>query len=527
MKIITCPRRRRLSGAGRFLWIAILFAMTTAPHCPAAADERVATDAPASLTAPPPLPYFRITVVDDETGRGIPCVRLKTVNEVEYWTDSAGVVAFYEPDLMDQDVYFTLESHGYTYPADHMFGFHGRIVPVKSGGALTLKMHRDYAAQRLYRMTGAGIYRDSILLGDKVPPVEEVGKIPVAGQDGGDPVSYNGKIYWFWGDTGVPRFPLGVFKGTAATSELPSRGGLDPNIGVAYTYFRDKNGQVRGIFDLPGHIYWYSELRTVAGPRGRERLLADYVQIEKPMRPVERGLCQFNDGKGAFELVRKYPEDSVIPFDQYGGPPFRYSENGIQYFYYPSPYPSVRCPADYAAQTNLNVRETFTCLKEGSRFDGSKEQLDRGPDGALRWRWKHNTSVIGEKEMRKLLASGAIQPEEQWFAPRDVDTGTAVYSAGGFDLLERLPQALDLSAPANRRRDLFGRGLVFRRRYSHGPLGLRAEDRHSQMERPRLRFLHRGPDTPVRQKRRARNLLQGLLLRRIREPEVPRSALQL
>lgn len=429
---VLLPRPDWAARTAALAWVAILFAMASAPRPVAAAEEKAARNSvSASHAAPPSHPYFRITVVDDETGRGIPAVRLKTVNEIEYWTDSAGVVAFYEPDLMDQDVYFFVESHGYTFPADAWFKMHGRIVPVKSGGSATLKMHRDYAAQRLYRMTGSGIYRDSLLLGDKVPPVVEAGKIPVAGQDGGEATVYKGKLLWTWGDTGVPRFPLGVYKGTGALSDLPGKGGLDPEIGVEYTYFRDEKSQVRGIVDMPGRVYWLGQLRTVFDPEGRERLLADYVEIENPMRVVERGLVEFNDDKGVFQLLAKYPDDSILPFDQFTGPPMRYSENGIQYFYYPSPYPSIRCPVDYRAQTDFSLREAFTCLKDGSRFDGSKEQLDRDADGRLRWTWKRNTDVVSEDDMRKLIESGAVRPEEQRFAPRDIDTGQPVYSHAG------------------------------------------------------------------------------------------------
>ena len=50
--------------------------------------------------------YFRINVVDSKTGRGVPLVELKTVNDIRYYTDSAGTVAFHEPGLMNQTVFF-------------------------------------------------------------------------------------------------------------------------------------------------------------------------------------------------------------------------------------------------------------------------------------------------------------------------------------------------------------------------------------------------------------------------------------
>ena len=53
-----------------------------------------------------PADYFRITVVDADTGRGVPLVELRTVNAETFYTDSNGIVAVDEPDLMGQTVWF-------------------------------------------------------------------------------------------------------------------------------------------------------------------------------------------------------------------------------------------------------------------------------------------------------------------------------------------------------------------------------------------------------------------------------------
>ncbi|RKH92544.1 hypothetical protein D7Y15_43755, partial [Corallococcus sp. AB030] len=51
-------------------------------------------------------PYFGVRVVDAATGRGVPLIELKTVNDISHITDSAGWVAFHEPGLMGREVYF-------------------------------------------------------------------------------------------------------------------------------------------------------------------------------------------------------------------------------------------------------------------------------------------------------------------------------------------------------------------------------------------------------------------------------------
>src|SRR4051812_29219225 len=56
--------------------------------------------------------YFAIEVVDEATGRGVPMVELQTTSGARYYTDSNGLVAFYEPGLMDRTVWFGVSSHG-------------------------------------------------------------------------------------------------------------------------------------------------------------------------------------------------------------------------------------------------------------------------------------------------------------------------------------------------------------------------------------------------------------------------------
>src|ERR1700726_1157235 len=85
--------------------------------------------------------YFKITVVDEQTGRGVPLVELRTVNGLRQWTDSNGVAAFLEPGLTGQSVFFHVSSHGYEFPKDG-FGYRGRALKVTEGGSATLKVKR-------------------------------------------------------------------------------------------------------------------------------------------------------------------------------------------------------------------------------------------------------------------------------------------------------------------------------------------------------------------------------------------------
>src|SRR6266446_1116765 len=119
-------------------------------------------------SASPTNGYFTIEVVDDQTGRGVPLVELRTVNKAAWWTDSNGIVAFDEPGLMDLEVYFQVSSPGYDYPKDGLGNKGVKLKPVR-GGSATIKIKRLNIAERLYRVTGQGIYRDSVLAGRSVP----------------------------------------------------------------------------------------------------------------------------------------------------------------------------------------------------------------------------------------------------------------------------------------------------------------------------------------------------------------------
>ena len=57
------------------------------------------------------------------------------------------------------------------------------------------------------------------------------------GQDTFVETLFKGKIYWLWGDTDSPFYPLSNFATSGATSLLPWEGGVDPEIGVELNYF--------------------------------------------------------------------------------------------------------------------------------------------------------------------------------------------------------------------------------------------------------------------------------------------------
>lgn len=138
--------------------------------------------------------WFGVQVLDEATGRGIPLVELETVNHLLFVTDSNGWAAISEPGLMGNEVFFHIRSHGYTLPKDG-FGYTGARLRVTPGGRAMVKMKRVNIAERLCRLTGAGIYADSLLLGEQraVPLRDPALSGGVLGQDSALALLYRGK----------------------------------------------------------------------------------------------------------------------------------------------------------------------------------------------------------------------------------------------------------------------------------------------------------------------------------------------
>jgi hypothetical protein len=133
----------------------------------------------------------------------VPLVELRTTSQTLHVTDSSGIAAFFEPGLMDQTVFFFIRSHGYEFPKDG-FGFQGKALKTERGGKAEVKLKRLNIAERLYRVTGEGIYRDSIPTGEPAPIKRPLLNGLVTGSDSVVNAVYRGKIYWFWGDTNRP-----------------------------------------------------------------------------------------------------------------------------------------------------------------------------------------------------------------------------------------------------------------------------------------------------------------------------------
>ncbi len=344
---------------------------------------------------PSPSGYFGIRVIDAQTGRGVPLVELRTVHEVSYWTDSAGWAAIDDPELMNRQVFFHVRSHGYSLPADG-FGFRGVRLWVRPGGRATIRLERQNIAERMYRITGAGIYRDSSLLGQPLPPNIPLVRAEVAGQDSVQAAVYQGKIYWFWGDTTRLSYPLGNFRTTGAVSPLPGQAGFDPNVSVPLEYFTGSDGRCKNLcpFEPKEGMIWIDGLVVVPEPNGGEKLVAHYARMKSLGEMLEHGLALWDEQRQEFQIWVRFPKASAGRTLM--GHPFRYGEaaetarlvdspsdqgtekpgvsqaDSVQYIYCGLAFPNMRVRASLEALADPTQYETWTCLAEEPPPEPSK-----------------------------------------------------------------------------------------------------------------------------------------------------------
>ena len=357
--------------------------------------------------------YFVIQVIDSETGRGVPLVELKTVNEVCYYTDSNGIVAFYEPGLMDQKVFFYVKSHGYLYEKDG-FGIRGRSIQIIPGGRIKLKIKRINIAKRLYRITGQGIYRDSILAGLKVPLKKPLLNGKVFGQDTVMMMDYKNKLYWFWGDTNRASYPLGNFAVSGATSPLPGKK-LSPELGIDLSYFVDSKGFSKKMCPRPAPgVVWLEGLLKVRDPKGNIRLLAQYERLKNLTTVLERGLAIFDDQKRQFVSIKKFDlKNPLYP----RGHPVEAIRDGERYFCFglphPSPFPNVRVKAKWSHVLDLSKYEVFT-------FQNPKHSSKKIKKI---YSWRKNGIPIASAQEKKMIQEKKLSLKERFLPICDISTG--------------------------------------------------------------------------------------------------------
>ncbi|MBL9113813.1 MAG: hypothetical protein JNJ83_02325 [Verrucomicrobiaceae bacterium] len=297
----------------------------------------------------------RIEVTDRENGWPVPLVELRTTNNQRFVTDNAGIIAFDDPDSMGRLTWFDLIGHGYEVKKDG-FGMAGVKLTPEPGKTLTLQVTRSLPGKRLGRLTGSGLFSESKKLGLHLD-VKDSG---LMGSDSVQNAVYQGKLFWAWGDTNMPGYPLGIFHMTSATTPLKPLRSFEPPLKLQLDYFTDDKGAPRGVAKMPGEgPTWVSGYVALPDKTGKERLVGMYVKVKGFLDVYEAGLCVWDEQKLEFEHLlthwKKSPSAPNKPLMPDGHPVIH---DGWVWF--GNPLPEMRCKATFEAWQDPSQWEPVT-----------------------------------------------------------------------------------------------------------------------------------------------------------------------
>jgi hypothetical protein len=361
--------------------------------------------------------YFGIRVVDEQTGRGVPLITLSTTNHLSYTTDSAGWIALDEPGLMGSRVFFHVSGPGYTLPKDG-FGFSGVKLTPKGGDTVEVKVLRTQIAERLYRITGQGIYRDSTLLGKEAPLPRPNLFADVMGQDSVQVVPWKGRLLWLWGDTQRPGYPLGNYHSTCAWSDLPEHGGLDPADGMHFEYITDEAGAVAKMLPIsePGAV-WLFGLLSAEDAQGQAHLLAHYSRWKDLGTRLEHGIAEFREDSQRFERLALLGEEFTWQHPQRNAIRARgVDAEGQQrdYLYFATPFCVTRVPATSDDVQNTSSYEALAYSAE------SKTHV-----------WQQAEPPLTQAAEAALIEKGTLKASDAMLQVTEAITGKPVKLHGG------------------------------------------------------------------------------------------------
>ena len=331
---------------------------------------------------------FGIHVIDEATGRGVPMVTLETSNRITLVTDSAGWAAFDEPGLTGRAVFFSVRSPGHAC-AENQAGIPGVTLETKPGLSVEVKVMRLGIAERAYRVTGQGIYREATRLGIEAPlPRPNLnGRLLAHGAE--NVVVWKHGFFWLWNEVrdagpGHPFASIG-----AATSGLPGKGGLDLSLGVHFQYLDGAplfNGEGAGRVRIEG-------LTAVRSAAGGEHLAGHYSRFRADGAREEHGIAEYNEGARGFEPVTSLGEEFAWQCPR--GQAVRLKSADGDHFYFADPFCRSR------------VNATYEDLLDPSRY----EALIFDP-AAKAFGWRQGAAPYSREDEQRLLADKTLAADQ-------------------------------------------------------------------------------------------------------------------
>lgn len=356
----------------------------------------------------------RIEIVDKENGWPVPLVELRTTHDARYVSDNAGLIAIEDPELFDKTVWFHVKGHGYGLAKDG-FGFEGLRAGLVHGGKVRIEVERRNIAKRLGRLTGAGLFSEE----EKLGAPARASKNDIFGCDSVLMSPIGDRLFWLWGDTTLPGYPLGVFHSTAATTAAKPIRKFEPPLELDFEHFRDKEGKPRGVAQMPGDgPTWLGGMANIAD-KGAPHLVATYSKIENHLDEYEIGLCEWEGEEKKFEKTKVIWKkgDGEKPLILRGHPVRWADPQGTEWLLFGDPFPEARCRATYESWSNPKTWEKIEApAAPRSAEDGSEVKPHRGSIvwSPFRKRWV----AVFTQQFGKPSAFGEI-----WYAEAESPLG--------------------------------------------------------------------------------------------------------
>lgn len=349
----------------------------------------------------------RVEVTEEGCGWPVPLVELRSTHEMRFVTDNAGVAWIDAPELMNRPCWFSVRGHGYGLPKDG-FGYSGIRLTPQAGKTLKIRVKRMNLARRIGRLTGAGLFLEGAY--------RESGCF---GCDSVQTARFGGERYWFWGDTTLAFYPLGIFHTTGAkrrATPFPAIPPLSPD----YQWFRTEEGAIRGVAPMAGSgPTWISGVVTLPDGTGKEHLCASYVKIKPPLEPIVAGLCEWDVSIDQFRPVQEIwrAGKEKCPALPDGHAVFWRAENGQEWILFGNPFPQLKCPAAFDAWRDPATWDRIVPPENPLCADGKGRVVPHS--GSIQWsRYRKRWITIFTEKFGKPSAFGEV-----WYAEADSPLG--------------------------------------------------------------------------------------------------------
>lgn len=361
-----------------------------------------------------------IEIVEKGTNWPVPLIELRTTHELRLVSDNAGIIAIDQPELLDREIFFHVNGHGYDVAPDG-FGIQGIRLTPRRGETRRIEVSRTIIARRLGRLTGAGLFAHSRKAGLD-PDWTESG---VVGCDSVQTAVYRGRHFWLWGDTTLYHYPLGIFHSSAATTARQPFTSFQPPLKARFDLFRNGQGRPRGVAKMPGNgPTWISALTALPDHDGNTRLVASYAKIKPPLDAYEKGLCVWDDATQNFQRLKviwtksiEESESTTTPIMPDGHPVLWTDGNGHDWILFGNPLPVLKCPATFEAWQDPMQWQTIQPQKT-LKAAGNESNV-RPHSGSIVWNpWRKRWVTVFMQWFGKPSAFG-----ELWYAESDHPTG--------------------------------------------------------------------------------------------------------